>query len=364
MKTILFVLLLFIFAGLFAEQLDVDIFPNNLIFNYFYPAYLDANHPELQPQLFTLNATNNGTEAINGYEVQLSFYWRGDLLLDGVVVTPKEEGDFYAIPPGGLITINSRDLIISNDTNGFNSESEFDFESVMDNNPDFKDMVLELGYLPDGEYSMNIQVYVNGTLVSNPSQFVFTIIAPAPITLISPGNPQGLGEAVISDLNPYFVWFSNQQKFTFKLYKIEDEFQNVEDIELQNDPIFEMEEIEATIFAYPSNAEPLEYGSLYAWQVETKIVTPLSESNTPLKSTMYFFKIDNAQVVDSNYALTMSLLMQLDNAQLQELVKLLQSGYKINTMNLGGEEFSLDDLNKLLLDFNEGNFQIKEVDIK
>ena len=152
MRKVILVLLLISSFGLFAEQLDVEIFPNNLIFNYFYPAYLDANNPELQPQLFTLTATNNGPEAIMGYEVHLSFYWRGDLLLDGVVVTPKEEGDYYTISSGGTITINSRDIIISNDTNGFNSESEFDFETIMDNNPDFKDMVLELGYLPDGEY--------------------------------------------------------------------------------------------------------------------------------------------------------------------------------------------------------------------
>jgi len=364
MKRVLILFLLFMSVLLFCEQLDVQISPNNLIFNYFYPAYLDANNPELQPQLFSLTAINSGAEAINGYEVHLSFYWRGDLLLDGVIVTPKEEGDYYNIPPGGIITINSRDLIISNDTNGFNSESDFDFESVMDNNPDFKDMVLELGYLPDGEYSMHIEVRQNGNLISNPSQFVFTIIAPAPITLISPGNPQGLGETVISDLNPYFVWFSNQQDFTFKLYKIEDEFQNVEDIELQNDPIFEKKEHDMTILAYPASAEPLQYGALYAWQVETNVVTPLSESNNPLKSNMYFFRVDETQANNSNYALTINLLMQLDNDQLTELVKLLQSGYKINQMNWGTDQLNIDDFNKLLLQFGDGTYQINDVDIK
>lgn len=364
MKKLLIVFLLLTSVWLFCEQLDIEIAPNNLIFNFFYPAYLDANHPELQPQLFSLTALNTGDVDINGYEVHLSFFWRGELLLDGVVVTPKEEGDYYNIPVGGVVTINSRDLIIADDTNGFNSESDFDFETVMDNNPEFKDMVLELGYLPDGEYSMNIEVLQNGTTISNPSQFRFTVIAPAPITLISPGSPQGLGETVISDLNPYFVWFSNQQSFTFKLYKIEDEFQNVEDIELQNDPIFEMQELELTILAYPSSAEPLEYGALYAWQVETNVVTPLSESNTPLKSNMYFFRVDETQSNNSNYALTLSLLMQLDNDQLMELIRLLQSGYSINQMNWGTDILSIDDFNKVLLQFGDGTYQINEVIIK
>jgi len=364
MKKVLILILLFTSVLVYCEKLDIDIAPNNLIYNYFYPAYLDANNPELQPQLFTLTATNSGAEAINGYEVHLSFYWRGDMLLDGVIVTPKEEGDYYNIPAGGVITINSRDLIISNDTNGFNSESEFDFETVMDDNPEFKDMVIELGYLPDGEYSMHIEVMQNGTLISNPSQFVFTILAPAPITMISPGNPQGLGEVVISDLNPYFVWFSNQHDFTFKLYRIEDEFQNVEDIEQQNDPIFEIEELDQTILAYPPNAEPLEYGVLYAWQVETNVVTPLSESNNPLKSNMYFFRVDDTPNGSSNYSLTINLLMQLNNDQIAELIALLQSGYKINQINLGTDQLNIDDFNQLLLQFGDGTYQIKDVDIK
>lgn len=364
MKRVLIVFLLLTSVLLFCEQLDVEIAPNNLVFNYFYPAYLDANHPELQPQLFSLTAINNGPETIIGYEVHLSFYWRGDLLLDGVIVTPKEEGEYYNIPAGGVVTINSRDLIISNDTNGFNSESDFDFETVMDNNPEFKDMVLELGYLPDGEYSMNIEVKQNGNIISNPIQFVFTVIAPAPITLISPGNPQGFGEAVISDLNPYFVWFSNQQDFKFKLYKIEDEFQNVEDIELQNDPIFEIAELDLTILAYPASAEPLEYGALYAWQVETNVVTPLSDSSKPLKSNMYFFRIDETQANNSNYAITIALLEQLGNDQLMELIKLLQSGYKINQMNWGTDLLNIEDFNKLLTQFGDGTYQIKDVDFK
>ncbi len=362
MKKFLLVLMIFQCFLLLAEQVEVTVAPNNLIFNYFYPSYIDPKNPEDQPLLFTITAMNHTNQDISDYEVHLSFAWRGDILVDGVVVTPKESGSFYTIPAGGAISISSKDIIISDDTNGFNSESGFDFDDLMDSSPDFKDLLLELGYFPDGEYAMNILLYKNGEAISDNETFSFTVVSPTPITLISPGSPYGLGDSTISNLNPYFVWFSNLQYFTFRLYKIEDEFENVEDIELMSDPICEIEDLNSTILAYPATAEPLEYGSLYAWQVQADLITPLSAFAKKTSSSFYFFKVDDTPTGNSN-DLMINLFMQLDNDDIKELVNLLKSGYEIGNMKFGSEILTVDQLNKLIMQLIDGTYTIKNVDI-
>jgi hypothetical protein len=364
-RFLLFLFMTVLLLPLLCQSVLLQINPPRQIYNYFYPAYLDPANPNLQPILFTVTVNNNTDENVSDYEIHLSLYWREYDLIDNAVIKPEEGTDFEVLEAGEVLVINNRDIIVSGAGNNFYNVEGLDLDDILDTSDEFRDLVLQLGYFPDGDYMFEIILLDDsGMEISNPATFTFTIITPTSISLISPGNPFGLAPAAISDTNPYFVWFSNLADSTLKIYEIDDTVDNPDDIALQSDPVFETFIPNTTVFSYPTGSYPLEYGTPYAWQISAGINSPLPEGENSLESNFFIFNIVEENYQNSEDQSLIYFLEQLNIEGLEEIMQLLEAGYSLDVLYLNGEVKSIDYLNELLQKILSGELQISNLEIE
>lgn len=364
-KIVLVVIFAILAFSLVAESLNLEITPSTMVYNYFYPAYLDPGNPDMQPVLFVLNAYNTENYDITDYQVQLSLQWREHQLVDDLIVEPKPGTPYAIIPAGESISITSQQLIVSEEAQFFSAVNGIDFDDIMDNSGEFQDLVLQLGYFPDGDYVFTVQmINAAGAIISNPATFTFTIIAPTAITLISPGNPLGLGPAIISDSYPYFVWFSNMTDFTFVLYELQGGEENDEEIEQQSEVIYETDISGNLVYSYPSTAPFLEENQLYAWQIRAVTTSPLTDEGNLITSNIYLFSISSDQEVNQNNQILINFLQQLQIEGMDEIISLLEEGYDFDNIIWHGEEMGIEGLNDFLQQIVNGEIEIKNMTIE
>lgn len=357
-----FLLFSLFLISLQAQSVNLNITPSSIVYNYFYPAYLDPADPASQPFLFMLTATNTGAEDIADYEVHVAFKWRGNPLIEAAIIKPQVNTEYEVFESGETFQLTNRDIVISGSTGSFYNVEGLEFDDILDANAEFKDLVLNLGYFPDGDYLFEVKLLDDtGLQISNTATFTFTIIAPTAISLISPGNPFGLEPASLSDPYPYFLWFSNLSEFTLNLYEVDDLVDDPEEIPLQSDPIFSRGISGATVLSYPTSAYPLQYNTLYAWQVSAVVSSPITGAQSNLKSNFFIFKILPETMGDQADQSVINFLEQLDIEELQELLQLFEAGYSLEVIYLNGEEVNVDHLNEILLKLNSGELQLSDV---
>jgi len=252
-------------------------------------------------------------------------------------------------PPSGGVDctrFTNRDMINSGNSDFYTDG--FDWDSILRDNDVFEQQLLETGRLPDGEYELRLTWVEDDLTQPNPSVSVFiNIDSPTSILLISPGTPIGLGSTSISDLYPTFVWYSNMESYTFRLYQLDDEFMTPDDIE-QLDPYFEYIVANSTNLPYPSDAPSILENEIYAWQIMSEIETPFGSSTEMLKSDMYIFNTFNDGEESMDNQVLMNFLYQLNLSNLDELMQLLESGYKFDTIVWKGREVTSDEIMELL----------------
>jgi hypothetical protein len=366
MRKLLFVLLFsFLLSSIQAQSVSLDITPSSVVYNYFYPAYLDPSDPGSQPFLFLLTAENTGFENIADYEVHFSFFWRDHELINDAVIFPESGTIYEIIEAGEIFQLNNRDIVISGNTGNFNNVEGLEFDDILDASDEFKDLVLNLGYFPDGDYLFEIKILdESGLQISNTATFTFTIITPTAISLISPGNPFGLEPANLSDPYPYFLWFSNLSEFSFDLYEVDEMVDDPQEIPLQSDPVFSTVISGATVFSYPTGAYPLHYNTLYAWQVRAVVSSPITGEEGFLESGFFIFKILQETIGNQSDQSIKNFLEQLNIEELDELLQLFDAGYSFDVMYLNGAEVTVDYLNEILLKLQSGELQISSVRVE
>ncbi|MBN2461946.1 MAG: hypothetical protein JXB60_10125 [Candidatus Cloacimonetes bacterium] len=363
--TLLFLVFLLLTSALDANSVVIEINPQAMVYNYFYPSYIDPGNPESQPLLFWLTVTNTGEEDILDYEVWISFRWGEYELISNARVKPKPGSPYETILTGQSFQFTSRDIIVSDESGYFYAIEGLDLEDILDYNDEFKDRVLALGYFPDGYYVFTVQIYnVEGYPLSDPATFAFTIIAPTSITLISPGNPAGMGVSSIPDPYPYFIWFSNMIDYRIRLYELDREISDPEEIELQYEVYFEDDVYNSVVYSYPLAAPPLENNRIYGWQVLADVVTPMMTEEEELKSTINLFRISLEGGINQNDQLLMNFLQQLNVAGIEEILLLLQNGYSLDKIYWQGEEHAIDILNDLLNQISSGQRTVTNITVE
>ncbi|MCD4795625.1 MAG: hypothetical protein K8R49_00420 [Candidatus Cloacimonetes bacterium] len=334
-------------------QVDLTISPERLTYNVFYPANFNPEEPENQPVLFTINFDVTGV--LEDYVIHCDMSWRDYSAY--ATLTPDDPNQLPSF-------LTNQDIIRDDEANGFQVDESF--SEFLEN---IEDLILDTGRLPDGNYIFVIAVYSAGHggeddhLLSNKVTFVLTIQSPITISLITPGNPIGLGPATIADQYPNFVWFSNLADYTIKIYELDGEYQSAEEIEQQIEPFFEENNYSSTSFPYPPTAPDFQKSIVYAWQVSSDLNTPMGSAEKH-KSVMYLFMVSTEEQEDQDNQMLINFLRQLNIEGIQELITLIESGYSFDKMFFDGNEISINDLNEILQKISDGEIKLKDFSIE
>jgi len=358
------ILLMFICFTLISEAYDFDIeisdFTQNTIYNEFSPAQFNPADPESQPLIFNVEIKNNGDDS--AFSLLIDIKWRGDDLDKAILIHSEP---YNGIPP---IFLSNRDLINENPPQqfGFEVDSNVNFNDFLQNNPEFEDEI-QKGTLPDGDYLITFQIIDinNGNALSEPETVAFTVMKPTLIQLSSPGLPFGFGIGTTPNPYPDFVWTSNLQEFTIKLFELTPfEFVNQvdsqEDIENQFEP-YEIEDITSTIYPYK---DQLREDRIYAWQVSAILTSVTGATLEEYKSAMYIFMISEDTEVDLEVMMfqnTLEFLQQLEIEGVDEILRLLESGFSFDDVKQGTGSISISELCDLL---SSGDKNIKKITIR
>jgi hypothetical protein len=326
---ILFITLVFIFQ-LFGQDNLIEITSESGFssFNVLYPTYFDPTNISSQPDLFAINLRNL-TDSDLQFKLIVSLEWRGRYLVTNNVITPINANN-YPIPPNAVMRVTNRDLITDNSEY---FQAEQDWNDILNDNSDFKDLVFDMGRFPDGVYTFTFQAVEQdgSTPISNQETFTINLRSPNPITLITPGSPIGFGVSKVMDNQPYFVWFSNLSQYTLKVWELQHTNYSVQQIEGLT-PYFENEEdLTTTSFSLPVEYA-LENNRIYAWQVVGLVETPANTNPVYEKSNIYLFEVSNDLSDQSDNQLLIQLINQFsldDVSGIDELIKLLENGYEL-----------------------------------
>ena len=355
MKKILLFLILMLSLSAFAYMdLRNDANPDQS-YNVLYPTYFDPAHPENQPVIFDINISGDIPDL---FYLKFNMDWRGESLVnDGAIEVERF--------PGGNFT--NRDMI--DDSNTVFESQGFSWEDILTNNSDFQDQILQTGSMPDGHYVLSLEAFdeysINGnygTSISNEVSITIDIAAPTSIMLISPGTPLGLGSMSITDMYPTFVWYSDMDGYTVRLFELTDEYISQEEIEYL-DPLWEVSEVHSTTFPYPSGITGLSENKIYAWQVIAGIYTPYGTSGN-LKSDVYIFNTFTDKTSDMDTQALLNFFYQLNVSDIDEIIQLIESGYGFDTIIWDGREINLDELRDIIELYLSGNIDVKSLTVE
>jgi len=349
MKKILLLLTFTISISLMAQlPLTLEISPSHSTYNVLYPANFNPDDPNLQPDLFRVSVL--GVSTLNAV-LYCELTWENS----------HAEATLIPDVPGQFPTNFSSSEIINNSPMGFSIEQNFD--DFLD---DIENLILDTGRMPDGNYVFNLRIFENdqnGIPLSNLETVVITIRSPISISLITPGNPIGLGVTNIAEPYPNFIWFSNLDNYTIKIYELDGVYETVEDIELL-DPLYVETEISGTSFIYPPSAPEFEYNTSYAWQVSATVTNPIVSAESIYKSTMYLFKLSNTGAEELDMQILRNFLTQLNVEGIDEVIRLLEAGYVIENLFWQGREITAEELVEILEDISAGIFEVKNLTIE
>lgn len=347
MRKILLVLILTISLGLLAQtELTINITPHSSTYNVLYPVNFNPDEPSLQPNLFMV--TINGDVPTNAI-LYCKMTWN------------EEVAEITLNPLGQFPTVLSSSDIINSAPSGFTIEQTFD--AFLEN---IEDIIIDTGRMPDGNYVFEIGIYENdqyGTLISNLETAVVVIRSPISISLITPGNPIGLGVSNISEQYPNFIWYSNLGEYKIKIYELDRGYETVEEIEML-EPHYMESEIMGTSFSYPPSAPEFEFNKTYAWQISARTSSPNISSESVYKSTMYLFRLSNSSSEEMNLQILINFLNQLDIDGVGEVISLLEAGYTIDNIIWRGNEIEPAGLMEILEDISNGNITPTQITVE
>ncbi len=354
MKKILILFLLIITSFLFANDLQLSLTGIGN-FNEFYASYLDPDNVANQPILFTGNIQNTTSESFEFY-LTLQILWNNQHLLD------ESDGKINSRIPinaNQTWTFTNQDIINNIATGYF--KAHLDVDNIQNKISEFKDVLMETGKFPDGEYILRFKAYdLDNNQISNTEEYSFTIINYSSITLIQPGLQLGNGVLEIPDNEPFFIWNSNASTYTFKLYHLQSDNNSADQLD-STSPLYETT-VQTNTFRYPPSAPALENNQLYAWKVEFENQTGTGSTST-ISSNYFVFKIHSgtSQTGEYNQIITFLQNLGINSSQIQNL---FQNGYApTGIITFNGKIITQDEWNEILDKIISGELTIKSVNV-
>lgn len=354
MKKLFIIILLLISTFLLANDLNLSLTGIGN-FNEFYASYLDPDNVANQPMLFTGSIQNTTAQSFDFY-LTLEILWNNQHLLD------ESDGKINSRIPigaGQTWTFTNQD-VINNIASGYFNAS-IDVDNIKNKINDFKNILMETGKFPDGEYIFRFKAYdMNNNLISNTEEYSFNIINYSAITLIQPGLQLGSGILEIPDSSPIFIWNSNASQYTFKLYHLQSENNSPDQLD-STTPLFETS-VQTNSFSYPTSAPSLENNQLYAWKIEIENQDGTSSTGT-IQSDYFVFKINSGATQTGTYNQIVSFLQNLniDSAQIRDLMR---NGYSpTGLISIDGRTITQDEWNAILSKIISGELDIKSVNV-
>jgi hypothetical protein len=287
------------------DQMTLDLTPGITFFNSLNASSFDPDQPNNQPLIFTVQIHNTG---LIEYSMHVELLWNSNQLFDTYFLAKTE--NIQSMTP-----LTNQSLLTANASMYFHSpDPGLDLNSIMNENPEFKDAILNTGRLPDGIYYIHLQTVSpdnHSQVYSNELVISFEVRNANAIYLQSPGVPLGSMIPSLGVLPLTFIWNSNLVglniaqmpslgKFTLTIR----EFNQVEELQadnVENGQIFRLiPDIMGSIY---TEYIPFQNNKYYAWQISTPLSA--SNSNNPddvpaLKSPWYVFKFTSEVTGDGS----------------------------------------------------------------
>jgi len=168
-------------------------------------------------------------------------------------------------------------------------DRQFDKYTVTNiNNPAIQGAI-KTGNIPSDIYTYNVQVLNDSGRVVASTNGTNTITDQEnKPELMNPGNPIFSDPPLINTRFPVFQWFSKANSFSFNLFEVKPGQKSGPEIIL-NRPLYVQNYFNNSTLIYPADAEMLEEGHTYAWQVIANYTT--SAGATSIQSDLFWFTV-------------------------------------------------------------------------
>ncbi len=327
-KTILLILIILSTSFLTADLLELEVSGTNY-YNVLRISSFDVKNPQNQPLFFTIRVNNPGQTPVEKPYLSFELLWNNKSLVE---TRTRYNAD---IPSGSLPTITNRDIFVESGSYGPHSFSRPDpeiniFEALKGELQDFREVVLDTGLFPDGQYLFRAEFQnENREKISNHVVHDFTVRNAGGIFPVGPGATLGSGSIPTVFINPVsFRWSSNLVGTSNLFRLIVKEFAE----RIMLDPSFlemggDIIKDEKTDNTFYSEFLNLKDDHYYVWQVSTELFDPSVRTPATIKSPFSVFKY-SSQIDDGsedNIKIIEMFLMSLNDA---EIIDLLNSGYQ------------------------------------
>jgi hypothetical protein len=250
----------------------IDVIPNPSISL----ADFDTKNPAGSPLLFTITIYNDAIEKAN---------LRGVLTITGDVYGKVALGTKY-IPS-----------LKANEVYPPFSNKAFDKYEVDRSNEAFFQAAISTGLLPSDIYTYRFDLFneENKILLTIEDKNIVENVIARP-ELIYPGSEFSSKPEPMEQKYPLFQWFSQATEFDIAVYPVNDFQKSPEEVVL-NRPVYQQKGLKKSGFMYPSSAEALKEGQVYAWQVTAYQQT--SKGKQALKSNVLWFNVSSPTQPDN-----------------------------------------------------------------
>lgn len=239
----------------------------------------DQNNLQNSPLLFTVSIYNDAVAKPN-CRVELTLTGEKYGLIGTAVKTKKSNSNPLNLASGENYAFNNKD---------------FDKYEMNGSNQTFFQNAIKTGTLPSDIYTYTIKFFdklVGGTPIGSADGSNVIVNQVTRPELIAPGTPFTSQAETQRNKNPLFQWFSQGSSFDLSVYQVLAGQKTPEEVTL-NRPIFIHKDIKSTSFLYPSNAELLEEGKTYAWQIKLN-TSPNTTGNTQIPSEVNWYRFEAA----------------------------------------------------------------------
>jgi len=347
--SILLVMMLGIMLYAVEEPLEITL-SGQSFFNVLRVSSFDTKAPGNQPVFFRIVVKNKENNDFN------DAYLRFTLAHNGTELVNSRAKYKPTIAGKQTFVLTNRDIFVENETAIFGKpDPKISAIDIMDKIPDVKDVVLNTGLFPDGDYKFTLRFENrNNKIISNEVSLNIKVKNPSGIFLVRPGGPAGKTPPTVSDQPITFIWSSNlagmkDSKFQFVLKEFDDSSMMTPGfIETGGRVIVNEKDLDVPFY---SKYIPLKDGRFYAWQVSTKIIDPAAgrysksdEINSPFNVFQY---VEHGQTDDSgNIAAVNDFLKGLG---IPAIMQLLGDGYTpTGVIEYNGVFYSGNDAEALL----------------
>jgi hypothetical protein len=246
---------------------------------------------------------------------------------------------------------------------------------VIDN---IQTVILQTGKIPDGVYSISIQMIYEDVVQHTVNKFV-EIYSPIQLDLVSPGGIlSDTTETAIFETYPILQWSADYCptcEYAIRVCEyvlenhssFEEAINDVSSLPLNQNEDFYSLGTNTYTFQYPvANASDLIPGNLYVWQIKRSYETTMGEENA--YSNIFVFKITSFDELGGDYNPNAEILTELFGSNLYnqyfgpsgEL-----SGYTLtNNITVNGEDVPITELYQLLLSIQNGTTIITEIEVE